>query len=52
MGFFTDALGRRTLLRLSLLGFIIISMMPVLFPDISVILSVVLYWGILHQGKH
>ncbi len=37
-GFLADALGRQKLLRLSLLAFFIVSIMPVIFPNIEVLL--------------
>lgn len=38
MGFLTDAWGRQKLLRISLIAFIIISLLPVLFPSVSILL--------------
>ena len=37
-GFLTDALGRQKLLRLGLLGFVLASLAPVVFPSIQVLL--------------
>ncbi len=37
-GLLTDSLGRKTLLRLSLLGFFISSLLPVLYPKIEAVL--------------
>jgi len=45
-GFLTDALGRQKLLRGSLIVFIIISLVPVFFPNITVLLFVRLIQGI------
>lgn len=39
-GFLADALGRQKLLRLSLLAFIIISLLPIFFPRIDILLLV------------
>lgn len=38
LGFLTDAYGRQKLLRVSLLGFVIVSLLPAVFPDIRVLL--------------
>lgn len=45
-GFLTDALGRQKLLRLSLLGFIAVSTLPIIHPDIKVLLISRLLQGI------
>lgn len=37
-GFLTDALGRQTLLRLSVGGFVLVSLIPVFFPSIEAVL--------------
>ena len=37
-GFLTDALGRQKLLRIALLGFIIVSLIPIFFPRIEPLL--------------
>ncbi len=37
-GFLTDALGRRALLRMGLLSFIVVSLLPVLFPHAGILL--------------
>jgi DHA1 family bicyclomycin/chloramphenicol resistance-like MFS transporter len=37
-GILTDSLGRRTLIRLALLGFVLVSLMPTIFPRIEVLL--------------
>lgn len=37
-GFLTDALGRQKLLRISLLGFVLVSLIPILFPRIEILL--------------
>lgn len=47
MGFLTDALGRRWLIRLASLGFVVASMMPLLSPSAGVLLSARLLQGIM-----
>lgn len=37
-GFLTDALGRRNLIRIALLTFVIVSILPIFYPGINVIL--------------
>ena len=49
-GFLTDALGRQKLLRIGLFLFIIFSLLPVVFPDISVLLLTRLLQGITLGG--
>lgn len=45
-GFLTDALGRQKLLRLSLIGFIVASLIPIIFPYIGLLLAARLLQGI------
>lgn len=45
-GFLTDAIGRQKLLRFGLLAFTVVSIIPVLFPHIAVLLGVRLLQGI------
>lgn len=47
VGILTDALGRRTLLRLSCVLFVIISILPAIFPDEIILLSARLTQGFL-----
>ena len=44
-GLLTDSLGRQTLLRISLLGFFISSLLPIFYPNITVILLARLLQG-------
>lgn len=45
-GFLTDAFGRKKLLLLGLIGFVLISLLPVIFPTISVLLLARLLQGL------
>lgn len=45
-GFLTDAWGRQKLLRVNLLAFVVISLIPVFFPQIDVLLLVRLLQGL------
>lgn len=45
-GFLTDALGRQKLLRLSLIGFIVASLIPIIFPYIDLLFAARLLQGI------
>lgn len=45
-GFLTDALGRQKLIRIALLAFIIVSLIPVLFPNITILLLARFFQGI------
>lgn len=45
-GFLTDALGRQMLIRIGLLGFVIVSFLPVCLPYIEIILATRLLQGI------
>lgn len=45
-GFLTDALGRQKLLRIGLITFIVVSLLPALFPKVSVLLTARFLQGI------
>lgn len=45
-GFITDALGRQKLLRLGFCGFVLVSLAPVIFPSIQVLLFARFFQGI------
>ncbi len=44
-GFLSDAWGRKSLLRFSLLAFVLISLLPILFPSIHILLVVRFFQG-------
>lgn len=50
LGFLTDALGRQKLIRISLFGFVISSLLPVFFPDIKILLLARFLQGITIGG--
>lgn len=46
-GFLTDALGRQKLLRVGLIAFIIVSLLPAIFPQVATLLSARFLQGIM-----
>ncbi len=45
-GFLADALGRQKLIRIALFGFILVSILPIIYPKISIVLVARLLQGI------